>query len=55
MKSTRFKKKLVLTKNTVANLNDGQLNQVKGGKPLTVSVCHTLFHGCTADCPTDGC
>lgn len=35
MKSTRIKKKLVLTKRTVANLDGPELKQAKGGLPWT--------------------
>lgn len=51
MKSTQLKKGLVLNKKTVANLDDAELNQVKGGKPWTdPSICVTS--GCSINfCP----
>jgi len=46
MKTKKFTKKLTLNKNTIADLSNEQLNQVKGGcasKPGETS-CHTWTH-----------
>jgi hypothetical protein len=50
MKTKKFEKKLVLKKKTIANLNNGQLGQVKGGLLPTRTDCLTCV-----DCPTDTC
>jgi natural product precursor len=46
MKTKNFSKKLVLKKKTVANLNTGEMNDVKGG---TGFFCQTDAT-CTFDC-----
>lgn len=49
MKSTRNKKKLVLTKKTVANLDGPELNQAKGGRTWTdpIICCQpTIYTDC---------
>jgi hypothetical protein len=49
MKSKNFKKKLVLNKKTIADLNNAQLGLVKGGViPPTLSEC-------AEKCPTNLC
>lgn len=54
MKPTQLKKKLVVSKKTVANLNDPELNLVKGGLQWTdwdVFTCKTRAQDCTDFCP----
>jgi hypothetical protein len=65
MKSKNFKKKLVLNKKSIADLNNGQLGLVKGGMiappsllPLCTVTCQTqcIYTGycatCVLGCPT---
>ena len=49
MKTKRFSKKLVLKKNTVANLDNSDMNVLHGGAVWTEerTVCHTK---CATDC-----
>jgi len=45
MKTKKFDKKLALNKTTVANLNNAQMNDLKGGAPntrITCPICDTL-------------
>ncbi len=57
MKKRQFSKKLQLNKTTIANINESQMNDVKGGyivskeivcDPLTKIKCFTVV-GCTDD------
>ena len=50
MKTKKFKKKLVLSKKTVANLNEDGMNKLKAGR---VSKPESECPGCTAGCPPD--
>jgi hypothetical protein len=65
MKTKNFKKRLTLNKKTIANLNNGELAQAKGGG-LTPScpTCETCLTYCSCTCetcvptgqePTDNC
>ena len=45
--ASKFRKKLVLSKETVANLDDGQMKVVIGGSRLTnCNTCHTFLTFC---------
>ena len=50
MKSKQFNKKLVLKKNTIANLDNKGMASVYGGDPVTYekTVCFTI---CATECP----
>ncbi len=50
MKSKKIGKKLVLSKSTVAHLNDNELGKVQGGSTIygTISIKPTR---CNDDCP----
>jgi hypothetical protein len=57
MKTKRFKKKLILTKETVADLNLQEQSKVKGGYvsascPFPPFGCGTYPQNCTAGCPS---
>jgi hypothetical protein len=45
MKSTKFQKKLRLSKSTVSTLTVGSLHEIIGGK--TVTICKTCGDECT--------
>jgi natural product precursor len=47
MKTTKFSKKLVLNKKTVANLENGEMKKVQGGKTVVSCPCPD-----TEFCPT---
>ncbi|NIM16489.1 MAG: hypothetical protein GTO45_31135 [Candidatus Aminicenantes bacterium] len=62
MKTKTFKKKLVLNKKTIADLNNGQLGKIKGGKTgptqlISVCVCQvpTENQTCPDTCDTCTC
>ena len=62
MKKKSFRKHLILNKETVANLNEGLLNQIKGGTTV-ISVCiifktcpgQTVLFNCTTQDPNQIC
>lgn len=55
MRPTQLKKELVLNKETIVNLNDDELNQIKGGLPWTdARICLTRNPDLCPG-PTDGC
>jgi hypothetical protein len=50
MKQKKFNKKLILNKKTIANLNNGEMKDVNGGKDdISNSLCITCFT-CDTDC-----
>lgn len=51
MKTKKIQKKLVLGKNTIANLNANAMERVYGGVINTVEVCYTKL-GTNCLCPT---
>lgn len=53
MKSKNFNKKLVLNKETVFNLNNGEMNELRGGIIATrwPQWCETNEAACTEYCP----
>lgn len=54
MKKIKFQGKLSLNKETVARLNDAQMNEVKGGAWFTLYHCKSK--NCASDnCPTRTC
>lgn len=53
MKTKNFKRRLTLNKKTIANLNYGQLVQVKGGAVTpTCPTCETCLTYCSCTCET---
>jgi hypothetical protein len=42
MKTKKFNKKLSLGKQTIANINNGEMNVIKGGRPSVVPLCNTV-------------
>ena len=60
MKPKKFNKRLSLNKKTIADLNNGQLDNVKGGLtqepcPGTIEPCLLTQRTCTCDtCPSGG-
>lgn len=55
MKTKKFEKKLLLNKKTISNLSNGQLSDVKGGRPIlntndTVCSCLTYWWDCKNGC-----
>ena len=54
MKTKRFKKKLFVTKTTVANLTNPELDDVKGGGSSCGLTC-TCVIGCTIITEPEGC
>ncbi len=63
MKKAKFSKKLVLNKETISNLNNEDMNNIKGGTAVTFLDCTIGYcNGATTkrwiicptqDCPTD--
>jgi hypothetical protein len=56
MKTRKLFKKLVITKQTISNLNNRQLDDVRGGtiNPQTTGVGCGIFGRCLSDiCPSD--
>jgi len=43
MKTKKFGKKLVINKKTVANLNNGDMSNAKGGATYTCEPCDTML------------
>ena len=54
MKKVKFKKKLVLNKETIANLNNSGMNDIKGRGSMTCN-CPTLNCSGTGDRTCDIC
>lgn len=48
MKTKNFSKKLTLNKETIAQLRDEQLDEIRGGKPTNANTCYTCFTNCGA-------
>ena len=40
MKTKKFNKKLSLSKHTISNLNQGEMNGVNGGKSIGATACY---------------
>ncbi len=54
MKKVKFNKKLQLNKETVANLNNEEMKNLKGGGPITIINCQTVLTIC-ASCINTNC
>lgn len=52
MKKIKFESKLSLKKETVARLNEAQMDHLKGGAWFTLYHCHKSNNCGTATCPT---
>ncbi|HLP59476.1 MAG TPA: class I lanthipeptide [Candidatus Deferrimicrobium sp.] len=57
MKAKKLEKKLILNKQTISNLKDGEMNKLKGGvtlrtdcKTVCISDCFTCFVTICIDC-----
>lgn len=51
MKPKNFKRKLVLKKQTVANLSSGEMFRVAGGVETNTMPCGSCAVSCVTDCP----
>ncbi len=52
MKTKKFSKKLALNKKTIADLNNGQLGRIKGGRTFTTCAPELCTEG---ECQTPAC